>query len=293
MRIADVAGHQGDHVRAPRNQASREHVGAIAERECGRLDLCPRRRRNSLSRAEGARHRRLGDPARRATSIEEARLCRCIARLFPYWAGFARYVADGFTLAYVVTLTQHRVRTPVRASVALGREGRCEEKLSVCCRFGKSGGVGAACGCSNRKRQFDGRRACNCGRGYPRRPRRNRRNGPAARRECQKVSIAIQAITAEGLARSGINDVTRLDLVVPGITFARYGADSKISLRGANSNNTFLDAAPTVGVFIDGIYRPSATQQTLSFFDVDRIEVLKGPQARFTAATRWPARSTS
>lgn len=94
----------------------------------------------------------------------------------------------------------------------------------------------------------------------------------------QDVSIAIQAITAEGLARSGITDVTRVELITPGVTFARYGADSKISLRGANSNNTFLDAAPSVGVFVDGVYRPRASQQTRAFFDVERLEVLKGPQ---------------
>lgn len=94
----------------------------------------------------------------------------------------------------------------------------------------------------------------------------------------QDVSIAIQAITAEGLARSGITDVTRIELITPGVTFARYGADSKISLRGANSNNTFLDAAPSVGVFVDGVYRPRAAQQSRAFFDVERLEVLKGPQ---------------
>ena len=94
----------------------------------------------------------------------------------------------------------------------------------------------------------------------------------------QNVSLAIQAITATDLARSGITDVTRLDLIAPGVTFAKYGVDAKISLRGANSNNTFLDASPSVGVFIDGVYRPSASQQTQSFFDVSRVEVLKGPQ---------------
>ncbi len=94
----------------------------------------------------------------------------------------------------------------------------------------------------------------------------------------QNVSIAIQAITAEGLVRSGITDVTRIDLVTPGVTFARYGTDSKISMRGANSNNTFLDSAPSVGVFVDGVYRPRASQQTRAFFDVDRLEILKGPQ---------------
>jgi outer membrane receptor protein involved in Fe transport len=94
----------------------------------------------------------------------------------------------------------------------------------------------------------------------------------------QDVSIAIQAITAEGLARSGINDVSRLELISPGVTFARYGADAKISLRGANSNNTFLDSSPSVGVFVDGVYRPRASQQTRAFFDVQRVEILKGPQ---------------
>lgn len=94
----------------------------------------------------------------------------------------------------------------------------------------------------------------------------------------QDVSLAIQAITAEGLVRSGITDVSRLELISPGVTFARYGTDAKISLRGANSNNTFLDSSPSVGVFIDGVYRPRAAQQTRSFFDVSRLEILKGPQ---------------
>lgn len=94
----------------------------------------------------------------------------------------------------------------------------------------------------------------------------------------QDVSIAIQAITAEGLAKSGINDVSRLELISPGVTYARYGSDSKISMRGANSNNTFLDSSPSVGAFVDGVYRPRASQQTRSFFDVERLEILKGPQ---------------
>lgn len=94
----------------------------------------------------------------------------------------------------------------------------------------------------------------------------------------QDVSLAIQAITAEGLVRSGVTDVTRLELISPGVTFGRYGADAKISIRGANSNNTFLDSSPAVGIFIDGVYRPRAAQQTRAFFDVSRLEILKGPQ---------------
>ncbi len=94
----------------------------------------------------------------------------------------------------------------------------------------------------------------------------------------QDVSIAIQAITAEGLAKSGITDVSRLELVTPGLTFAFGGNDAKIALRGANSNATFQDNSSVVGVFVDGIYKPRASQQTRAFFDVARLEVLKGPQ---------------
>ena len=94
----------------------------------------------------------------------------------------------------------------------------------------------------------------------------------------QSVSIAIQAITAEGLVKAGITDVTRLNNITPGLTFANGGNDAKIALRGANSNATFQDNSSVVGVFVDGVYKPRASQQTRSFFDVSRLEVLKGPQ---------------
>lgn len=94
----------------------------------------------------------------------------------------------------------------------------------------------------------------------------------------QDVSISIQAVTAEGLVKSGITDITRVELITPGLTFAYGGNDAKIALRGANSNATFQDNSSVVGVFVDGVYKPRASQQTRAFFDVERLEVLKGPQ---------------
>lgn len=94
----------------------------------------------------------------------------------------------------------------------------------------------------------------------------------------QDVSLAIQAVTAEGLAKSGITDITRIELITPGLTFAFGGNDAKIALRGANSNATFQDNSSVVGVFVDGVYKPRSSQQTRAFFDVERLEVLKGPQ---------------
>ena len=94
----------------------------------------------------------------------------------------------------------------------------------------------------------------------------------------QKVSISVQAITAEGLARAGIDDVARLEQIAPGLVFAKGGNDAKIAVRGANSNSTFADNTSIVGVFVDGVYKPRASQQTRAFFDVERVEILKGPQ---------------
>ncbi len=94
----------------------------------------------------------------------------------------------------------------------------------------------------------------------------------------QKVSISVQAITAEGLARAGIDEVSRLEQIAPGLVFAKGGNDTKLAVRGANSNSTFADNASIVGVFVDGVYKPRASQQSRAFFDVERIEVLKGPQ---------------
>ena len=94
----------------------------------------------------------------------------------------------------------------------------------------------------------------------------------------QSVSLSIQAITAEGLAKAGITDVSRIELITPGLTFAFGGNDAKIAIRGANSNATFQDNSSVVGVFVDGVYKPRASQQTRAFFDVARLEVLKGPQ---------------
>ncbi|MBB4155661.1 outer membrane receptor protein involved in Fe transport [Sphingomonas jinjuensis] len=102
----------------------------------------------------------------------------------------------------------------------------------------------------------------------------------ANRREqnLQDVGATVQALTGEDLAKAGINDVSRLEQLAPGIVFAKGGNDAKIALRGANSNSTFADNTSIVGVFVDGVYKPRASQQSRAFFDVSRLEVLRGPQ---------------
>lgn len=94
----------------------------------------------------------------------------------------------------------------------------------------------------------------------------------------QDIGQSVQAITAEGMDKAGLNDISRLELIGAGISFGTYGNDAKIAIRGTNSNNTYGDNASVVGLFVDGVYKPRASQQTRAFYDVERLEVLKGPQ---------------
>ena len=94
----------------------------------------------------------------------------------------------------------------------------------------------------------------------------------------QDVSLSVSAFDEEGLQRGGIEDVSRLELLVPGVNFAFTGNDAKFNVRGANSSNTFGDNTSIVGTFVDGVYKARASQQSRAFFDVERVEFLKGPQ---------------
>lgn len=94
----------------------------------------------------------------------------------------------------------------------------------------------------------------------------------------QDVSISVTAFNEETMALGGIDDVSRLELLVPGVNFAFAGNDAKFNVRGANSTNTFGDNSSIVGAFVDGVYKARASQQTRAFFDIGSVEFLRGPQ---------------
>ena len=94
----------------------------------------------------------------------------------------------------------------------------------------------------------------------------------------QDVSISVTALNEELLELGGIDDVSRLELLVPGLNYAFAGNDAKFNVRGANSTNTFGDNSSIVGAFVDGVYKARASQQTRAFFDVNNLEFLRGPQ---------------
>ncbi|MEH6604552.1 MAG: TonB-dependent receptor, partial [Pseudomonadales bacterium] len=94
----------------------------------------------------------------------------------------------------------------------------------------------------------------------------------------QDIGLSISAFSGDGLLDAGVYDVSRLAALVPGVNYSFAGNDAKFNVRGANSTNTFSDNGSIVGTYVDGVYKPRASQTTAAFYDIQRVEFLKGPQ---------------
>ena len=102
----------------------------------------------------------------------------------------------------------------------------------------------------------------------------------AQRREenLQDVPISVSAFGADAIREKGLVDVSRLEGLVPGFTFGRSGVDARPAIRGVRTESVDVNADTTIGMFIDGIYQSRASQATLGFIDLERVEVQRGPQ---------------
>jgi iron complex outermembrane receptor protein len=95
----------------------------------------------------------------------------------------------------------------------------------------------------------------------------------------QSVPIAITALTAADITRQGVHDLGSLATQVPGLTFAPFAPSQNIiSLRGVSSNDDGPGTDNSVAVFVDDVYMGRVSNINPTMFDVDRVEVLRGPQ---------------
>ena len=96
----------------------------------------------------------------------------------------------------------------------------------------------------------------------------------------QGVSQAVTALTRSEIEVKNINSIVDLSAIVPGVTVAKNeGYKTIISIRGVgNETNQNAIAAPSVAYHMDGIFIASPFALQSDFLDVERIEVLRGPQ---------------
>jgi iron complex outermembrane receptor protein len=91
------------------------------------------------------------------------------------------------------------------------------------------------------------------------------------------VPISILAISGEKISNAGINDLYELSAYVPNLMVTEGTTNTNIFMRGVGSGNT-RSFEQSVAMFIDGIYMGRGRQFRAPFFDLERVEVLRGPQ---------------
>ena len=96
----------------------------------------------------------------------------------------------------------------------------------------------------------------------------------------QTISQAVTAITESEIEDKNITSFVDLTAVVPGVTVAKNeGYKTVISIRGVgNETNQNAIAAPSVAYHMDGVFIASPFSLQTDFLDIERIEVLRGPQ---------------
>ena len=96
----------------------------------------------------------------------------------------------------------------------------------------------------------------------------------------QDVSKAVTALSSDDLERKNIIDFVGLSAIAPGVTVAKNeGYKTIISIRGVgDETNQNAIAAPSVALHMDGIFIASKFSLRTDFIDLERIEVLRGPQ---------------
>jgi len=94
----------------------------------------------------------------------------------------------------------------------------------------------------------------------------------------QKTPLAVSVFTGEALAQSATSNIGDLAQLSPSLNVGAVTASPSIYIRGIGTNNVFNGSDPDVTMQVDGVYLARPFAQLTDFFDVERIEVLRGPQ---------------
>ncbi len=94
----------------------------------------------------------------------------------------------------------------------------------------------------------------------------------------QKTAVSMQVYTPEDLANRGAHDLQSLATSDPSITFAVSTGQPYIAMRGVSTGNVTETGNPSVAVATDGIFLNRSYSLNESMYDLDRVEILRGPQ---------------
>ncbi|GGY94827.1 TonB-dependent receptor [Pseudoduganella plicata] len=93
-----------------------------------------------------------------------------------------------------------------------------------------------------------------------------------------KTPVAMSVLGGDRLAAAGFDNPAQLGARLPNVRLDSSYDGMRITIRGVTSADTTDKGDPSAAFMMDGIYIARPQNQGLSFFDVDRVEVLRGPQ---------------
>lgn len=94
----------------------------------------------------------------------------------------------------------------------------------------------------------------------------------------QDVPISVTAITAEMAEARGVTTTEALPVVTPGLVITRSSGFPQVYIRGVGTQNINAGEEPSNAFYVDGVYYASIPASVLSLKNIERVEVLKGPQ---------------
>ena len=97
----------------------------------------------------------------------------------------------------------------------------------------------------------------------------------------QKTPLSIAALTPAALENKGIHDITDLRSVVPSLQVTPHpnsAVTARVFIRGVGNNDDQITADPSVAVYLDGVYVARSQGLAGDLAEIERIEVLRGPQ---------------
>ena len=96
----------------------------------------------------------------------------------------------------------------------------------------------------------------------------------------QDVPMSVSAYSGQMLERAGVSSITDLATSVPSLSVEQSSnaRNTAITIRGIGSSGTNPGIEPSVGVFVDGVYLPTAGMIQGELLDIEAVEILRGPQ---------------
>lgn len=94
----------------------------------------------------------------------------------------------------------------------------------------------------------------------------------------QSIPYAVTVFDENSLNNTGADNIEDLEAQTPGLNISRNGQAARVYIRGIGTNLDFIGADPSVTLHVDGVYQARPTTALEDFLDVERVEILRGPQ---------------